>query len=452
MPRRNAPIPWWISGRAGRVAERPPLALAVYRQLTSAATPLIPLWLRYRLKQQKEHPQRLGERYGAPTRERPPGPLVWVHGASVGEMLSVIPLIQRLRAEHLNVLMTSGTLTSAWLAGQRLPDGVIHQFVPLDIPKFVSRFLHHWRPDLALFVESDLWPNIITETADRGIPLGILNGRMSAKSFAHWRKYPRFAAALLQRVDLCLTQSDADAGRYQQLGAARVIMTGNLKLDVPPPAADAERLGKLQAATAGRSIVVAASTHPGEDEVLIEVHRQIKQAHPDLLTIVAPRHPERGESIAELVQAAGLRATRRSTGELPTPETDIYVADTLGELGILYRAAAIVFMGGSLVRHGGQNPIEPAKLGAPILHGVHVWNFADVYVTLDKTGGARQINNAADLVMQAQDWLEDPEARQAAAEAASMAVSVLTGALERTLIALEPYLLKLRLERPSSHA
>src|SRR5215218_9727350 len=261
-------MPWWTGGRAGHVAERPPLALAVYRQLTSAATPLNPLWLRYRLRQQKEHPQRLGERYGAATCERPPGPLVWVHGASVGEMLSVVPLIERLRAEHLNVLMTSGTLTSAWLARQRLPDGVIHQFVPLDIPRFVSRFLRHWRPDLALFVESDLWPNIVMQAAERSIPLGILNGRMSAKSFAHWGKYPRLAAALLRRFHLCLAQSDADAGRYQQLGAGRVIMTGNLKLDVPPPAADADRLGKLQAATVGRAIMVAASTHPGEEEVL----------------------------------------------------------------------------------------------------------------------------------------------------------------------------------------
>jgi 3-deoxy-D-manno-octulosonic-acid transferase len=182
------------------------------------------------------------------------------------------------------------------------------------------------------------------------------------------------------------------------------------------------------------------------------MHRQLKQTNPDLLTIVAPRHPERGQAISELVQAAGLRATRRFADELPTPETDIYIADTLGELGIFYRAAAIVFMGGSLVRHGGQNPIEPAKLGAPILHGVHVWNFADVYATLDKAGGARQVTNAADLVMQTQDWLTYPGARQAAAEAAFTAVSVLTGALERTLTALEPYLLKLRLQRPSSHA
>jgi len=303
-----------------------------------------------------------------------------------------------------------------------------------------------------LFVESDLWPNIVMQAAERSIPLGIVNGRMSAKSFAHWGKYPRLAAALLQRFDLCLAQSDADAGRYQQLGAGRVIMTGNLKLDVPPPAADADRLGKLQAATVGRAIMVAASTHPGEEEVLIETHRRVKQTNPSLLTVVAPRHPERGQAIAELVQAAGLSATQRSGNELPGPGTDIYVADTLGELGTLYRAAAIVFMGGSLVRHGGQNPIEPAKLGAAILHGVHVWNFADVYATLDSAGGARQVKNAADLVLQTQDWLQNPGARQAAAEAASMAVSVLTGALERTLTALEPFLLKLRLQRPSSHA
>jgi 3-deoxy-D-manno-octulosonic-acid transferase len=434
------------------MVERPPLSFAVYRGLTSAATPLAPLWLGHRLRQQKEHPERLRERYGEATHARPPGPLVWVHGASVGEMLSVIPLIERLRAEHLNLLVTSGTLSSAWLAGQRLPTGVIHQFVPLDMPRFVTRFLDYWRPDLILFVESDLWPNIIVAASERHIPLGIVNGKLSERSFERWRKTPRMISALLRRFDLCLAQSDADAARYQQLGCPHVIMTGNLKLDVPPPWADPARLAELRTATAGRLIVAAASTHPGEEELVIEAHRRLKQTFPALLTIVAPRHPQRGPAVRDIVRSAGLQVALRSPDELPAPWTDVYVADTLGELGILYRIASVVLMGGSLVQHGGQNPIEAAKLGAAILHGPHVWNFAEVYSALDRAGAAEQVGDTANLAARMEMWLKDSQARRSAGDAAFKTVGTLTGALERTVAALDPHLLKLRLDRPSSHA
>jgi 3-deoxy-D-manno-octulosonic-acid transferase len=441
-----------MRAEAQHVAERPPLALAVYRQLTSAATPLAPLWLKYRLGQEKEHPERLRERYGDATRARPPGPLVWLHGASVGEMLSTIPLVEQLQAEHLNVLVTSGTLTSARLAEQRLPDGTVHQFLPLDVPRFVECFMDHWRPDLALFVESDLWPNIIMAASERRIPLVIVNGRLSERSFRRWQNTSRTIASLLQRFDLCLAQSEADAARYRQLGALQVITTGNLKLDAPAPSADAAKLADMQGATSGRVVVAAASTHAGEEAAMIEAHRRLKQTSPSLLTIMAPRHPERGAGVLESAHAAGLRAALRSRGDLPRRETDIYVADTLGELGLIYRLAPVVFIGGSLVQHGGQNPIEAAKLGAAILHGPHVWNFADIYSALDRAGGAQQVMDTEMLVQRLAAWLKDPQARQNAAEAALVAIATLTGGLERTLTALDPYLQKLRLERPSSHA
>jgi 3-deoxy-D-manno-octulosonic-acid transferase len=441
-----------MGAEARHVAERPPLTLAVYRQLTSAATPLAPLWLKYRLGQEKEHPERLRERYGDATRTRPPGPLVWLHGASVGEMLSAIPLVEQLRAEHLNVLVTSGTLTSARLAEHRLPEGAVHQFVPLDLPRFVGRFLDHWRPDLALFVESDLWPNIIMAASERRIPLVIVNGRLSERSFRRWQNTPSTIASLLQRFDLCLAQSEADAARYRQLGAPQVITTGNLKLDASAPSADAAKLADMQAAASGRVVVAAASTHAGEEAAMIEAHPRLKQTSPSLLTIMAPRHPERGAGVLELAHAAGLRAALRSRGDLPGPETDIYVADTLGELGLIYRLAPVVFIGGSLVQHGGQNPIEAAKLGAAILHGPNVWNFADIYSALDRAGGAQQVMDTEMLVQRLAAWLKDPQARQTAAEAALAAIATLTGGLERTLTALDLYLQELRLERPSSHA
>ncbi len=345
---------------------------------------------RYRLKRGKELPARRNERYGESTVARPPGPLVWVHGASVGELLSVIPLIERIRNKEFGVLCTSGTVTSANLAEQRLPRGVIHQFVILDTPRFVKRFFDHWRPDLALFVESDLWPNLIMASAERGIPLILVNGRLSERSFGRWRRVPATIAALLRRFDLCLAQSPAHAERYRDLGAPHVTTTGNLKFDVPEPPADPETLAALKAAIAGRTVIAGASTHADEETMLVEAHRRLRASFPRLLTIVAPRHPERGPGILDIARAAGLTAALRSRGELPRPDTDVYVADTLGELGLIYRLAPIVFVGGSLASHGGQNPIEPIKLGAAILHGPHVWNFAEIYAALDKSHGAER--------------------------------------------------------------
>jgi 3-deoxy-D-manno-octulosonic-acid transferase len=282
--------------------------------------------------------------------------------------------------------------------------------------------------------------------------LVIVNGRLSERSFRRWQNTSRTIASLLQRFDLCLAQSEADAARYRQLGALQVITTGNLKLDAPAPSADAAKLADMQGATSGRVVVAAASTHAGEEAAMIEAHRRLKQTSPSLLTIMAPRHPERGAGVLESAHAAGLRAALRSRGDLPRRETDIYVADTLGELGLIYRLAPVVFIGGSLVQHGGQNPIEAAKLGAAILHGPHVWNFADIYSALDRAGGAQQVMDTEMLVQRLAAWLKDPQARQNAAEAALVAIATLTGGLERTLTALDPYLQKLRLERPSSHA
>ena len=375
------------------MAEALPLTLRAYRLLTAAAVPLASTLISRRLKHGKEDPARVNERYGRSAIARPPGPLVWVHGASVGELLSVIPLIERIRARELNVLCTSGTVTSANLAGQRLPRGAIHQFVALDAPRYVGRFLDHWRPDLALFVESDLWPNLIMASARRDIPLILVNGRLSERSFRRWRLLPGTIAALLRRFDLCLAQSAAHAARYRDLGAPRIATTGNLKLDVPDPPADAGSLAALRSAAAARVVIAGASTHAGEETVLIEAHRRLRDSFPGLLTIVAPRHPARGPGILEIAVAAGLRARLRSRGELPGSDTDVYVADTVGELGLIYRLAPIVFVGGSLARHGGQNPIEPIRLGAAIVHGPHVWNFAEIYAALDETHGAELVTD-----------------------------------------------------------
>lgn len=429
-----------------------PMTLRVYRKLSFAMVPLAPALIRSRLKQGKEDPDRVGERRGLSLGARPPGPLVWIHGASVGEVLAAAALIERLRALNLRILLTSGTVTSAAIVAKRFPPDIIHQYVPYDSPRYVARFLDHWRPSLALFIESDLWPNLILQASARRLPMVLINGRMSPRSFPRWRRARNTISALLDKFELCLAQSETDADRFATLGARNVIVTGNLKLDVAAPPADPARLEKLIAMTRGRPVIAAASTHPGEEEILIETHRRLAGFFPGLLTVIAPRHPDRGNAVAGLVAATGLRFAQRSREELPAASTDIYIADTLGELGLFYRLAPVVFMGGSLIEHGGQNPIEAVKLGAAVVHGPHVFNFSDVYEALGKAGGAREADSGERLVKQLGQLLADPKACAAQGEAGARVVEQLGGALDRTLTALEPYLLQLRLEMGAANA
>jgi 3-deoxy-D-manno-octulosonic-acid transferase len=434
------------------LADPLPMALRVYRKLSSVMVPLSPALISRRLSLGKEDPARVGERRGLSADLRPDGPLVWIHGASVGEVLAAAALIERLRAQGFRILLTSGTVTSAAIVARRFPADVIHQYVPYDSPRYVARFLDHWRPSLALFIESDLWPNLILSSAARRLPMVLINGRMSQRSFPRWRRVSGAIAALLGRFEACLAQSQLDADRFTALGSRNVVVTGNLKFDVPAPPADGNRLERLMAMTRGRPVVVAASTHPGEEEMLTDAHRALAGFFPNLLTVIVPRHPDRGEAIAQMIADSGLNAGIRSRGELPAAATDIYVADTMGELGLFYRLAPIVFMGGSLVPHGGQNPIEAVKLGASIVHGPHVFNFTDVYHALDAAGGARRADTQEALVKQLGQLLADPGARAVMLAASERVVEQLGGALERTLTALEPYLLQLRLETGAANA
>ena len=429
-----------------------PMTLRVYRKLSFAMVPLAPALIKRRLKQGKEDPARVGERRGLSLDTRPHGPLVWIHGASVGEVLAAAALIERLRALNLRILLTSGTVTSAAIVAKRFPADIIHQYVPYDSPRYVARFLDHWQPSLALFIESDLWPNLILSSAARRLPMVLINGRMSPRSFPRWRRVSSTISALLSRFEVCLAQSRADAERFSALGSRNVIVTGNLKLDVPAPPADFTRLERLTAVTRGRPVIVAASTHPGEEEILIETHKTLARFFPTLLTVIVPRHPTRGEAIARMVGDSGLYVALRSREQLPVAATAIYVADTLGELGLFYRLSPVVFMGGSLVAHGGQNPIEAIKLGASIVHGPHVFNFADVYEALDSAAGARQADSPEVLVKQLGQLLADPAQRSQTRASAETVVAQLGGALERTWAALEPYLLQLRLEMGAADA
>ncbi|HEY2444994.1 MAG TPA: 3-deoxy-D-manno-octulosonic acid transferase [Rhizomicrobium sp.] len=420
-------------------SERMTGALLAYRAATSLFLPIGHLALLARARSGKEELPRLSERFGRASRARPAGQLIWIHGASIGECLSVLPLIDKLLENpDRRVLVTSGTVTSAALMRQRLPQRAFHQYAPIDAPSPVARFFDHWRPDAALFVDSELWPNLLLSARGRGLRVALINARMSARAYAGWKRAPRSAAGIMGCFDMCLAQNEESEARLRQLGAKDVRMFGNLKADAPPESADPEKLTAMEQAVAGRPILLAASTHPGEDETILPAYDALRSRHPDLLTIIAPRHPDRG---AEIAMLCGTRnALRRSEGFLPRSDTAVYVADTIGELPLLYRIAQFAFVGGSLVGHGGQNPLEAAKLERAVMAGPHTENFTAAYQSILAAQGTGRVHCCAEIVDTADRWLTDRDAARAAGIAAAQAAAALGGALEKTHVAIEAML------------
>lgn len=401
--------------------QKTPLALIAYRAATGLAEPLAPLLLNRRAKRGKEDPARIGERLGRASALRPEGPLVWLHGASVGESLSLLPLVERLRAARpdLGVLITSGTVASADLIARRAPEGVIHQYAPVDAPGVVRRFLDHWRPDLAVFVESEIWPNLLLAAKARGVKLALVSARLSEKSLVGWARRPTAARALFRGFDLVLAQTDAVAEGLRGLGAkdhGRL----NLKLAGAPLVVDQAALGTLKAAAEDRPVLLAASTHPGEDEIVLDAFQKISAY---ALLVIVPRHPIRAGSILEAARARGFEAALRT--ESPFGEAHVYVADTLGEMGLWFSLARAALIGGSLIEGpGGHNPIEPAQLGCPIITGPHVENWLAVYADLIGAGAAVVATDALDLAAAFSDALLRPAV---AAERAAQARAVVAG-------------------------
>jgi 3-deoxy-D-manno-octulosonic-acid transferase len=414
-----------------------PLGLRLWRGFTAAASPFAALLLSRRALRGKEDHNRLAERLGASNIARPAGRLIWIHGASVGESLAALPLIERLQVQGNNVLVTSGTVTSARIMRQRLPHGAIHQFVPLDIPRAVAGFLDHWKPDVALFVESDLWPNLILEAQARGVRLVLINARISERSAKGWGRAPRSARRLIGAFDAVLAQDEEIAERFRNLGARNVQVVGSLKADAPPLPCDAHALEALKAQIGARPVLVAAQTHPGEDETVLPAHDILRAQFPALLTILVPRHPERGPQIAEL---CGLRKpARRAAGEQIGAETQVYIADTLGELGLFYRLAPFCFIGGTLVALGGHNPLEPAVLNCAILAGPYRASAANAYEAILKAQGFGDVASSGDIARRAAQLLSDPEMARNAGIAAAAGAATQAGAVARTIAVLDTF-------------
>ncbi|MEI9993124.1 MAG: 3-deoxy-D-manno-octulosonic acid transferase [Rhizomicrobium sp.] len=417
---------------------RTPSGILAYRAATRLLAPLAPLLLRRRRRQGKEHRDRAAERLGHAGAPRPAGKLVWVHGASNGECLAALPLIEALAAKGVGVLMTSGTVTSAELMAERLPPGAVHQFVPIDTPRATARFLDHWKPDAGLFVDSDLWPNLILGARARGVKLALVNARMSQRSSEGWRWARRTIETLLSAFDVILAQDDEIAGRFRELAAPDVRVVGSLKEDAPPLPHDAAKLGALKTAIGARPVLLAAQTHPGEDETILPVHDALRRTHPDLLTIIVPRHPARGANIAMLCDTR--KAALRSAGGAIEADTAVYIADTLGELGLFYRLVPFCFVGGTLVPAGGHNPLEPARLGCAVLAGPHTFNSVSAYAAVFAAQGLGLVRSSTEIAALASRLFDDPVQAAALGEAAARGAASLGGAVEKTIVVVDSFL------------
>ena len=402
------------------------LTAAAWHATATLAAPGLRVMLRRRVARGKEIADRLPERRGLDRTPRPPGRLLWLHAASVGEAVSVLPVLTALAARPAApwVLFTTGTVTSANLLARRLPelglDRVLHRFAPLDVPAWVARFLDHWRPDAAAFVESELWPNQLAALGSRGIPAMLLNARLSERSLRGWLRAPGFAREVAGAFNRVQARSDGDAARLRRLGARDVTAPGDLKFAGPALPADHAELARVREAVGSRPVWLAASTHPGEERIAAAVHRALAPARPGLLTVIAPRHPERGAALS-----AELGAPRRSVG-MPPPAGGVWLADTLGELGLLYRLCGVAFVGNSMPADGGegggQNPLEPARLGCAVAVGPRTGNFTEAVAVLNAAGALARVADGPALAAWVGALLDDP-ARRGAMGAAGRAVA-----------------------------
>lgn len=396
--------------------------LKSYSAATRMAAPALPLWLNRRARKGKEDPVRLNERKGIASIPRPGGKIIWLHAASVGESQMLMPVILRILSEHpkFHIVVTTGTVTSAELLAEQLPKNAVHQYAPADHPKAVKAFLDHWRPDLAIFAESELWPNMIMQTNARKIPMALVNARMSAASIERWAKRGKKSGkALLTCFDLILAADTATANGLSWLTGRDIEASGNLKDAAPALPVNADELEKLKAAIGKRFVWCAASTHAGEEELIAQTVLEIKTKKPKSLLILAPRHPERAADVKNILVKAGLKVVRRSSNRLPTADTDVYLVDRVGKMGLVYSLSKIAFVGGSLLEGlSGHNPLEPARLDCAVITGTHISSFADTYMSMFAFDGADRVLSPEELAPAVLKYMTDSKARKAKAEAA----------------------------------
>ena len=385
-------------------------ALFFYQCLSILFYPFILLLIIYRLAKGKENFKRINERLGFPKEKRPEGKLIWLHGASVGECLSMLPLVKKLLDEDksMHIMVTSGTVTSAELMKKRLPERAFHQFIPIDTPLAAHRFVRHWNADAVLWFESDFWPNILKAIYKNKKPLILLNGRISDKSFERWQKFPRIIKSIQSLFTLSFGQTAEDARRLKVLGAQDVVSTGNLKFAAVNPPFDKEELSKIHKLIGDRPVWCMASTHDDEETKGALVHLELKKEFPNLLTVFVPRHPNRADSIIQILNKKGLAVAQRSKQETINEKTDIYMADTIGEMGLLYQLAPVVFVGGSLIKFGGQNMLEPMRLSRTVIIGPHAFNFREIVKTAKEQNALIEVQDTTELTQTLKNFFLTP--------------------------------------------
>ena len=367
-----------------------------YYGIAWAGAPFISVYLQWRAKNNREEKARLSERKGITALPRPNRSLLWVNAVSVGEAIAALTIIQSILKKHpeIQVLLTTTTTSSAHVVQKRLPKNVIHQFCPVDTPQAVKRFLEHWQPDLAIWIESELWPNLMHQTQERGIPTILLNGRMSEKSFANWKWFKGVISPLLSRLVCCGVQSEKQATFFKTLGAQNVFEMNNVKLMMDPLKVDLDKFDALKKEIGTRPLWLAASTHPGEEEIVFQTHKVLQKSAPNLLTILVPRHIERAQALKDLAQKESLSSVLRSQGKLH-PKIDVYIVDTLGEMGLFYALSPIVLMGATFT-----------QLGTFIIHGPHTFKNPQLYETLRSLNFSNLIHESSDIALFVKPWLK----------------------------------------------
>ncbi len=377
------------------------LLLRAYLMAAVVLGPVVRWHIRKRIGRGKEDAQRYREKFGEATAERPQGTLVWLHAVGVGEVLTLPALIRAMATKRpeLNFLVTSSTLTAARAVAANLPDKTDHQYLPVDCLPFVHRFLDHWRPDLSVWAEQDIWPALVVESSRRSVPLAMVNGRMGQDSFASkWRVRSLFAD-LYTRFSVIEVQDEKSRSHMQQLGipAGSVLVRRSLKAGALPLWVDQNRLRQLSEQLSNRFIWLAASTHAVEEAKVFAAHRTVLETKPDGILILCPRDPKQGGSAYDTARSIGLSPQLQSLNPDIASNTNLFIADSIGELGLWYTLADQAFVGGSLEPVGGHNPYEPMRMNCAVIHGPHIANFAQDYATAHVAGAALQVSGTAEL-------------------------------------------------------
>lgn len=367
-----------------------------YRILSILLYPFLELFLFYRVSKKKEDKNRLNERLGNPQFARPEGRIIWLHAVSVGEANSALILVEELlkKFPQISILFTTTTLTSAAIIVEKCAkyEGrVIHQFLPIDSYFVVQNFLHYWQPKVAIFMESEIWPNLIYEARKAGILSFLVNARMSQKSVKNWKIAKMLRFDIFNYFAAIFAQTLDDKNRIQQLTNQEVLTYGNLKAQAQNLVVDLDKLQILKEQIGARKIFVAASTHKGEEQIILSAFDEIKKEFSDLFLVLILRHPNRAQEVKELLQGRGI--AQRSLAQEVSAQTEIYLVDTLGELGIFYSLNNFAFIGGSLLEIGGHNPFEAIKLNCAVISGKHVFNFKEIYANLEKADACVMVEN-----------------------------------------------------------